>query len=79
MSLQYHKVKEECLIVLSGTLICGWSSEDTEFFHPGQVIHIPVEKVHRFGACDDANVVLIECSTTELDDVVRLADDYHRS
>ena len=81
MSLQYHKIKEECLIVLSGTLICWWSQErlDVESFLPGQVVHIPKEKVHRFGASDAGNVVLIECSTTELHDVVRLADDYSRN
>ena len=34
--------------------------------------------IHRFCAPDDAPVTLIEVSTPEIDDVVRLEDDYNR-
>lgn len=41
-----------------------------------QPYHIKPQKIHRFGAITDAT--FIEVSTTELDDVVRLKDDYGR-
>ena len=34
--------------------------------------------VHRFEAPPDVDVTLIEVSTPEIDDVVRLEDDYNR-
>jgi quercetin dioxygenase-like cupin family protein len=34
--------------------------------------------IHRFGAKESEGVVLIEVSTPELDDIVRLGDDYKR-
>ena len=80
MSLQYHEKKEETIYVLKGILIV-WSSED---FHdhitlcPGSVYHVKPGIVHRFGAPEQIETVILECSTTELDDVVRLADDYDR-
>ena len=80
LSLQYHEQKEETIYVISGTLIV-WNSE--EFYDhitlcPGKVFHVKPTEVHRFGATEQSDVVIIECSTTELDDVVRLADDYNR-
>lgn len=80
MSLQFHKKKEETIYVLSGNLIV-WSSaafEDNETFCPGSVVHIRPTTVHRFGAPEQGNAVIIECSTIELGDVVRMADDYGR-
>ncbi len=80
MSLQLHELKEETVYVLSGNLIV-WNSitfEDNETFCPGSVIHIPPGKVHRFGAPEQGDVIILECSTIELDDVIRLADDYNR-
>ena len=80
MSLQLHELKEETVYVLSGNLIV-WSSidfEDNETFCPGSVIHVPPRKVHRFGAPAEGDVIILECSTVELDDVIRLADDYNR-
>ncbi len=81
MSLQYHELKEETIYVLSGNLIVWYSIafDNNETFCPGSVVHIPPNTVHRFGAPEQGNVVIIECSTTELEDVVRLADDYNRN
>ena len=80
MSLQYHEVKEETIYVLDGVLII-WKSEDF-LDHitlcPGDVYHVKPNVVHRFGATEQSDTVILECSTTELDDVVRLADDYSR-
>ena len=81
LSLQYHEQKEETIYVASGILII-WKSEDF-YDHvtlcPGSVYHVKPGEVHRFGAPEAADTVIIECSTTELSDVVRLADDYNRT
>ena len=80
MSLQYHEVKEETIYVLSGFLIL-WQSEDNKDFKilkPGDTFHVKPGEVHRFGADCTEDVILIEVSTPELDDVIRLADDYER-
>ena len=80
LSLQYHEIKEETIYVLDGNLIVWRSKEfqDNETYCPGAVIHVPPNTVHRFGAPEQGSVIILECSTTELDDVVRLADDYNR-
>ena len=81
MSLQYHEQKEETIYVLSGTLII-WKSEDFydhTMLDPGDVYHVCPGVVHRFGAPDQVDTIVLECSTTELDDVIRIADDYDRS
>jgi D-lyxose ketol-isomerase len=44
---------------------------------PGDSIHVPPTTVHRMSAFD-GDVVLVEVSTPEVDDVVRLEDDYNR-
>ena len=80
MSLQYHKLKTETVYVLEGNLIV-WHSEnfyDHNTYCPGSTVHIPAGRIHRFGAPEQGCVSLLECSTIELDDVVRLADDYNR-
>jgi mannose-1-phosphate guanylyltransferase len=40
-------------------------------------VHIPAGRIHRTRALE-LDVSIIEVSTPELDDVVRLADDYGR-
>ncbi len=80
MSLQYHENKEETIYVLSGCLKL-WTEKDNENFlvlGPGQTYHVKPGSVHRFGADLTQDVVLIEVSTPELDDVIRLEDDYGR-
>jgi mannose-6-phosphate isomerase-like protein (cupin superfamily) len=80
LSLQYHKVKTETIRVLSGTLHLitsnGQGFQDT-YLSEGDTVHITPGMVHRFCA-DEQPVVLIEVSTPELDDVVRLEDNYGR-
>lgn len=78
LSKQYHNLKEETVLVKSGTLL-NYDENDIEYkINPGETLHINPKQVHRFaaGKCD---VELIEISTTELDDVVRLEDDYNRN
>jgi mannose-6-phosphate isomerase len=44
---------------------------------PGEHEHVPAGTVHRFEAAT-ARVELVEVSTPEIDDVVRLDDDFGR-
>jgi hypothetical protein len=39
-------------------------------------LHVPSRSIHRFEALEDS--VLLEVSTPDLTDVVRLQDDYQR-
>jgi len=79
-SLQLHRVKHEHLYVDRGTFRI--EHEDTDgtmvatTLTPGEVIEIKPGTRHRAEAITD--VRLLEVSTPELDDVVRLADDYGR-
>jgi len=80
LSLQYHEKKEETLRLLSGrvALTLSWNDEArTVDMTPGAVFHIPPRLVHRIAAVEDSEV--LEVSTTELDDVVRLEDRYGRT
>ena len=78
LSLQYHEKKEETIYVMEGPLKYQSGEDGEEIFSPvGSVIHINPGDVHRFGA-EEQPVTLCEVSTTELEDVVRLQDDYKR-
>ena len=79
LSLQYHEKKDETIYVLEGRLIV-WHSEDPNdltHFEKGETFHVQPNTVHRFGSFINT-CKLVEVSTPELDDVVRLADDYNR-
>ena len=80
LSRQYHEVKDETIYVLKGELVLEIGKEDNiERFLLGQgaSYHITPQLVHRFAA-PSIGCTLIEVSTPELDDVVRLQDDYGR-
>jgi|TARA_R110000824_G_scaffold401474_2_gene612297 mannose-6-phosphate isomerase-like protein (cupin superfamily) len=85
MSRQYHEKKDETVYVLSGPLILelGPDHEDDEIVSlglmEGESYHVTPEAVHRFCASEEYNVELIEVSTPELADVIRLEDDYDRT
>jgi len=82
LSLQYHDAKHESVLVVSGTLLLHLGRGDTArvvTLHTGESVDIPAGDVHRFAAPDDSDVEIIEVSTPELDDVVRLEDDYDRA
>jgi mannose-6-phosphate isomerase len=80
LSLQYHERKEETISVQSGRLLVevGRDERALEEFEmePGESIHLLPGVRHRVTAVVDT--VLLEASTTELDDVVRLEDRYGR-
>jgi mannose-6-phosphate isomerase len=80
LSRQYHEKKEETIRVLSGHLHLEIGSGDdlsVKTLYPGDVFHVSPGTIHRFCAVED-DVVLVEVSTPELDDVIRLSDDYLR-
>jgi mannose-6-phosphate isomerase len=81
LSLQYHRRKEETIRVLSGSidLEVGADGEPhrTIRLGPGDGWHIPPGTRHRMTAVEDTDI--LEVSTPELDDVVRLEDRYGRT
>ena len=77
LSLQYHERKVETLVVASGEaeiLLDGVLGR----YGPGEIVHVPAGVMHRIGAAE-GDVELLEASTPELEDVVRVEDDYGRS
>lgn len=76
LSLQYHEKKEETILVLSGDLTIVTDAEPVHLSE-GESYHIPVTHIHSFSA-PSGDVALVEVSTPELDDVVRLEDKYGR-
>ncbi len=80
-SLQYHVHKHEHIYVDQGVLQVEWENDSGEMeigiLKPGEVIENKPGRKHRSTAIED--VRLLEVSTPELDDVVRLEDDYRRA
>jgi mannose-6-phosphate isomerase len=80
LSLQYHEAKDEWIHVLDGRLLLTLENEagvvEDRELGPGQGAHIAVGRRHRYTAIERAT--LVEASTPELDDVVRLSDDFGR-
>jgi mannose-6-phosphate isomerase len=80
LSLQYHRQKEETIIVQSGIMNLVFENDRGEMtevlLYPGQAHHIPVGRKHRMIGVEDCDVY--EVSTPQLDDVVRLEDGYGR-
>ena len=79
LSLQYHNKKDESIYVLSGEIILRTQLDEkvTERrVRAGEAFHIPPTQIHQFEAVTVTD--LLEASTPELDDVVRLKDRYGR-
>lgn len=79
-SLQYHNQKDEHSYVLEGKLSVeeddGKGNLSTKIYTKGMIMHNPPLYQHRLTALEDST--FIEVSTAQLDDVVRVEDDYHR-
>lgn len=80
-SLQYHREKHETIYVLDGILSVLYGDIESELTEitltNNEFIVIPPMKIHRsYGVTD---CLCLESSTTQLDDVVRLQDNYGRS
>ena len=81
LSLQYHQQKDETIHLHSGQAVLhsqdAGGSVHRQDMTPGVSFHIPPGTIHRLEAVTDSD--FFEVSTTQLDDVVRLADRYGRS
>ena len=87
-SLQYHKMKRETNFIVDGTATLSYDNKgkynegedflisESEFSGPFVVDVFP-NTIHRLEAITD--LMLLEVSTPELDDVIRLQDDAGRS
>jgi mannose-6-phosphate isomerase len=90
LSLQYHERKNETLYLLSGKVLMTFrplavgetpaaqlvTAADQRVWTAGVALHVPARTIHRFEALEDS--VLLEVSTPDLADVVRLQDDFSR-
>ena len=79
LSLQYHNRKDETIYLYSGKMLFEIERNGElikQEMHPGDSVHVTPTTVHRMTAIDDCDV--LEVSTPELDDVVRLEDRYGR-
>jgi mannose-6-phosphate isomerase-like protein (cupin superfamily) len=75
-SLQYHEAKKETVMVLSGTLTVYFNDQIIKMA-PSDTLTIEPHDIHRMFA-ENEDCLYLECSTPELDDVVRIEDDYGR-
>lgn len=79
LSVQYHERKDETVYLLSGELIY-WVKVGDELrdmkLKVGEAFRITPGTVHYMEAVTDCDV--LEASTPDLDDVVRLSDRYGR-
>lgn len=90
LSLQYHERKTETLYLVTGKMVLTFRTlaagetpsaalvtpADQRVWLPGQTVHIPARTIHRFEAVEES--VLLEVSTPDLTDIVRLQDDFAR-
>ena len=80
-SLQYHNHKRETIYVLSGKLRIYFGPSANELaekiFGPNQSLTLDPGVVHRMEGVEDS--IYLEASTPEMDDVVRISDDYNRA
>lgn len=80
LSLQHHERKDEWIHVLEGRLLLTLENPEGEVeerqLGPGEGAHVGVGRRHRYEAIETCR--LIEVSTPELHDVVRLEDDFGR-
>jgi quercetin dioxygenase-like cupin family protein len=80
LSYQYHRIKDETIRVLSGSLDLEVETDGERKvlrLKPGDCFHITPGMKHRMEAAEECDV--LETSTPELEDVVRLEDRYGRA
>jgi len=81
LSLQYHEKKDETLYIYEGKALLEIEGSDGQLVsrvvQPGECIPVPPFSKHRLQAIEDTT--FLEASTPELDDVVRVEDDYGRA
>ncbi len=81
LSLQFHREKDETIYVHEGRLEFELGDEAgavaSEVVTPGAAFRLRPGTLHRLRALEDS--LLVEVSTSQLDDVVRLEDRYGRA
>ncbi len=79
-SLQYHERKTETVYIISGQLKItsgdSMQSLTNRIYKEHEFLTLVPGKIHRMEAITDS--VYLEASTPELEDVVRIQDDYKR-
>jgi mannose-6-phosphate isomerase len=81
LSEQYHVYKTETLILIDGSaeLMRREGDQERVVEMPlGQPFPIPPGLIHRIRGSSPSGALILEVSTPELSDVVRLSDDYGR-
>ncbi|MGZ6123521.1 MAG: cupin domain-containing protein [Myxococcales bacterium] len=79
LSLQYHRVKDETIHLLSGAMRFEYDRGEGRrevILAQGESVWIPPGMIHRMVALSDCEV--LEASTPQLADVVRIEDRYGR-
>jgi mannose-6-phosphate isomerase len=80
LSLQRHEIKDETILVMSGRLRLFLEDDDgvvrASELGAGESQRVRTGRIHRYEAIERCEI--IEVSTPELDDVVRLEDDFGR-
>ncbi len=82
LSLQYHERKDETIFVLTGEIVFRVREQGSDELaerpmREGEAYHVTPGTVHQMEAVVSTD--LLEVSTPELDDVVRLKDRYGRA
>lgn len=81
LSLQYHERKSETQYLFSGKIKFTFGKEQNNLqeiiLNPGDKFDISSYTIHRVEGLEDS--IIFEVSTPELDDIIKLADDYGRS
>jgi mannose-6-phosphate isomerase-like protein (cupin superfamily) len=80
LSLQFHHRKDETIFVWTGRILFESKADGTlvgREMGPGDAVRVTPGTVHRMTALEDSD--LMEVSTPEVDDVVRLEDRYGRT
>lgn len=83
LSRQYHERKTESLVYLSGDGYVELGDDNHRYSvnfkrWSDSSLLIQPRVIHRICAYEETHLELLEMSTPELDDVVRLEDDYGR-
>lgn len=81
LSLQYHEYKMETQYIYSGKVKLTYGEKEDKLeekiLNVGDKFDIKPYTIHRIEAIEDSQI--FEVSSPELDDVVKLADDYGRT
>ena len=76
--LQYHRLKDEVAIMISGKMLIRYDLGDKilreKFVEAGDVVHFPPGLVHQEEAITDCEI--IEASTPHFNDRVRVEESY---